>query len=63
MHKTIQPSEFVAVLEPSLRRASEIARECDGRVPNTPKADEASKVKAALTRADLQCQEAILKAI
>ena len=63
MHKIIQPSEFVTVLEPSLRRASKIARECDGRVLNTPKADEASKVKAALTRADLQCQEAILEAI
>ena len=63
MHNVLQPSEFVAALEPALRRAAKIARECDGRVPNTPKADEVSKVKEALTRADLECQEAILEAI
>lgn len=63
MHKILQPAEFVAALEPSLRRAANIARECDGRVPNTPKSDEVSKVKAALTRADLECQEVILEAI
>jgi fructose-1,6-bisphosphatase/inositol monophosphatase family enzyme len=63
VHKILQPAEFVAALEPSLRRAARIARECDGRLPNTPKSDEASKVKAALTRADLECQEAILEAV
>jgi fructose-1,6-bisphosphatase/inositol monophosphatase family enzyme len=63
MHKVLQPSEFVAALAPSLRRAVKIARECDGSVPNTPKTQETSKVKAALTRADLECQEAILEAV
>lgn len=63
MHKILQPSEFVTMLEPSLRRAASIARECDGRVRNTPKNDEVSRVKAALTRADLECQETLLEAI
>jgi len=63
MHKILQPSEFVATLEPSVRRAASIARECDGRVHNTPKVREVSTVKAALTSADLECQEAILEAI
>ena len=60
MHKIPQPSEFVAVLEPLLRRAAKVARECDGRVPNMPKANEVSDVKAALTSADSECQEILL---
>jgi fructose-1,6-bisphosphatase/inositol monophosphatase family enzyme len=63
MHKIPQPSEFVAALESALLRAANIASEYDGRVPNTPKAGEVTNVKAALTRADLECQEAILAAV
>ena len=63
MHKIPQPSEFVAALEPALLRAAKIAREYDGTVHNTPKAEELTNVKKALTRADLECQEAILAAV
>jgi len=63
MHKRPQPSEFVNVLEPSLRRAATIARERDGSVVNTPKAHEATPVKRALTRADSECQEVLLETL
>jgi len=63
MHKPPQPSEFVRLVEPSLRRAAEIARRSDGKVRNTPKVDEPTDVKRAMTRADSECQEALLEAI
>jgi len=51
---------FVDVLRPAVRQAAAIARALEGRVPNTPKRDEATDVKAALTVADTAAQEAIL---
>jgi fructose-1,6-bisphosphatase/inositol monophosphatase family enzyme len=63
MHMLPQPSDFVRLLEPALRRAAEIARRSDGKVRNTPKADEVNDVKRAMTCADSECQEALLEAL
>lgn len=51
---------FVRVLGPAMAQASAIAAALEGRVPNVPKADEATAVKAALTIADTAAQEALL---
>jgi len=58
-----EPSEFVKVVGPSLRRAACLARELEGRVANRPKTGEASDIKAALTVADTQAQEVLLAAL
>jgi fructose-1,6-bisphosphatase/inositol monophosphatase family enzyme len=42
--------------------AASVARELEGRAINRPKAGESSAARAALTEADLRCQEAILEA-
>lgn len=51
---------FLEIAVPAVREASRIARELEGQVANRPKPDEATPVKAALTVADSEAQEAIL---
>ena len=60
MQNVPKPSEFVHAIAPALRQAAEIARELEGRVANRPKSGEPTDVKAALTAADTEAQEAIL---
>ncbi len=48
---------------PAVIRAAEHARVLEGGVRNTPKFDEASPEKQALTRADLETQEIVLEAL
>lgn len=56
-----QPAEeFVRVLAPAIEQAAAIATALEGRVPNVPKQDEATPVKAALTLADTAAQEALI---
>jgi len=54
------PEQFIDVVRPAIRQAAAIGRALEGRVPNQPKAGEATDVKAALTLADTAAQEAIL---
>jgi len=54
------PDEFVRTLSPALDQAAAIAAALQGRVPNVPKAGEATPVKASLTIADTAAQEALL---
>ncbi|NNL67503.1 MAG: hypothetical protein HKP30_14735, partial [Myxococcales bacterium] len=54
------PEAFVADLRPAIRQSAAIARSLEGRVPNEPKDDEETAVKAALTVADTAAQEALL---
>lgn len=63
MHPTLDPDTFLANLAPAMRRAASIARELEGRVANRPKHGEPSPVKAALTAADTEVQEALLEAL
>jgi len=51
---------FVERLAPAVRRAAQIARQLEGRVPNRPKLEETTPVKQALTTADTAAQEALL---
>jgi len=57
---TVEPADFVRILEPALRQAASIARALEGRVQNHPKLDEKNAAKQALTAADTATQEAIL---
>jgi fructose-1,6-bisphosphatase/inositol monophosphatase family enzyme len=52
--------EFLRTLRPAMLQASAIAAALEGRVPNVPKPDEHTAVKAALTIADTAAQEALL---
>lgn len=61
MPKSPDPAHFVRVLAPALREAAASARSLEGRVANRPKAGEATPVKAALTVADIACQECLLE--
>ena len=54
------PLDFVRLLAPAMAQAAAIASALEGRVPNVPKPDEQSAVKAALTIADTAAQEALL---
>ena len=54
------PIDFVKLLAPAMAQAASIASALEGRVPNVPKPDEASAVKAALTIADTAAQETLL---
>jgi len=56
-------SEFVRLLSPAMREAASLARSLEGRVQNMPKLEEHSAVKQALTEADKQTQEIILRAL
>jgi len=56
----VDPAEFVELLAPAMRQAASIARALEGRVQNTPKLDEPTAVKQALTVADTATQEALL---
>ena len=56
----IDPAAVVEVLVPAMRQAASIARALEGRVQNTPKQDEPTAVKQALTVADTATQEALL---
>lgn len=60
---TAGPEDFVDDLWPAIRQAAAIARSLEGRVPNRPKSGEDTDVKAALTAADMACQEALLVAL
>jgi hypothetical protein len=60
MHIGPEPLEFLRVMAPAVRVAAEIARDFEGSVANRPKSGEASDVKAALTFADTEAQEALL---
>ncbi len=55
--------QFAAKLAPAVSRAAVLARSLEGRVVNSPKADEISAVKRALTVADTETQEIILEAL
>ena len=57
---TAVPREFVRTLRPAMLQAAAIASALEGRVPNVPKPDEHTAVKAALTIADTAAQEALL---
>jgi len=57
---TADPSKFIEVLSPAMRQAASIARALEGRVQNTPKKEESTEVKQALTIADTATQEALL---
>lgn len=63
MRPSSRGTAFVAALRPGLRQAAAVARALEGRVSNRPKRGEASAVKAALTSADIACQEVILTRI
>ena len=54
------PEAFVRCLRPAMLQAASIASALEGRVPNVPKTEEATPVKAALTIADTASQEALL---
>ena len=56
-------SEFVRLLSPAMREAASVARALEGRVHNMPKLEEKSAVKQALTEADKEAQEVILRAL
>lgn len=56
----VDPTEFVDLLTPAMWQAASIARALEGRVQNTPKTNEPTAVKQALTVADTATQEAIL---
>ena len=60
MRYDVDPTELVDLLTPAMRQAASIARALEGRVQNTPKVDEPTAVKQALTVADTATQEAIL---
>ncbi len=55
--------EFVSRLSPAIREAARVARFLEGAVENTPKLDESSVVKQALTLGDTACQETLLEAL
>ncbi|MFT5443210.1 MAG: fructose-1,6-bisphosphatase/inositol monophosphatase family enzyme [Myxococcota bacterium] len=55
--------QFVELMTPAVVRAGTLARSLEGRVSNSPKRDEVSDVKQALTLADTGTQEIILKAL
>lgn len=57
---SVDPAHFVETLAPALRQDASIARALEGRVQNTPKSDESTAAKQALTIADTATQEAIL---
>jgi fructose-1,6-bisphosphatase/inositol monophosphatase family enzyme len=57
---SVDPTHFVETLSPAMRQAASIARALEGRVQNTPKSEESTAVKQALTVADTATQEAIL---
>lgn len=59
----VDPAEFVRVMHPVVHRASGIVRALEGRVRNTPKLDESTDVKQALTEADVASQDAIVEAM
>lgn len=63
MQSVPDPQEFVRVMTPAVRRAAELARGLEGRVPNVPKLSEATDVKQALTDADTACQEVLLETL
>jgi fructose-1,6-bisphosphatase/inositol monophosphatase family enzyme len=52
--------DFLHLMTPAVRRAAQIARWLEGRVPNQPKLGEETAVKRALTAADTAAQEALL---
>ena len=52
--------EFVRTLRPAMLQAAAISAALEGRVPNVPKPDEDTAVKAALTIADTAAQETLL---
>jgi len=54
-------ADFSAEMAPAVWRAARVARALEGRVPNQPKADEATAVKQALTAADAAAQEQVLE--
>lgn len=53
----------IDALAPAVCQAAALARDLEGRVANNPKADEATPVKAALTAADTEVQEMLLRAL
>ena len=53
-------ADFAAVMAPAVWRAAELARSLEGRVPNSPKLQEETDVKQALTAADTAAQELLL---
>jgi fructose-1,6-bisphosphatase/inositol monophosphatase family enzyme len=61
-HK-IPAQAFIEDLTPAVRQAAISARDFEAKAENLPKEGEATAVKAALTLADTECQEIILKAL
>ncbi len=56
-------ARFAETMAPWVRRAAEVARDLEGRVPNSPKLEESTAVKQALTAADTASQEVILEGL
>ncbi len=54
---------FADKMTPAVERAAQIALSLEGRVVNTPKVEESTAVKQALTEADTRVQEEILEAL
>jgi fructose-1,6-bisphosphatase/inositol monophosphatase family enzyme len=63
MPQEINPGEFVEALLPAFREAASLARHLEGRVENNPKMGEVTEVKQALTAADTEVQQIILRAL
>ena len=63
MPPEINPGEFVEALLPAFREAASLARHLEGRVENNPKMGEVTEVKQALTAADTEVQQIILRAL
>jgi fructose-1,6-bisphosphatase/inositol monophosphatase family enzyme len=56
-------SEFAKQMAPAVRAAAGLAHSMEGRVHNSPKLDEPTAVKQALTEADTATQEIILQSL
>ena len=55
--------EFARKMLPAVKKASELARSLEGSVVNSPKSEEETAVKQAMTAADSACQEVMLEAL
>jgi fructose-1,6-bisphosphatase/inositol monophosphatase family enzyme len=63
MVKIFPAQAFIEDLTPAIREASLLARKLETNAQNLPKEGEATDVKAALTLADTESQEILLKAL
>ena len=59
----VDPQAFVRSLRGAIAQAATRAREIEGSATNSPKDRETTAEKQALTQADLECQEILLRAL